>query len=313
MSAPAPKVAVCAATYLRPQGLTRLLEALDRLTFPRMGAAQVEVVIVDNDPGGSARAVCDALRPGLRWPLRYAWEEQRGISFARNRAVREAAPDADFIAFVDDDEIPEPTWLDEMLAVQREHAADLVAGPVVPEFEETVPDWIVRGRFFDLPRYATGERIEHAGTGNVLIRAALLREMAEPFDTRMALSGGEDTIFFLRLAREGRTMVWADEALIRETVPPSRARAGWILQRAYRVGNTWSLCERELRPSPKVSALRVAKGLARIAQGVVLLPLAAVRGWHVAVQAGRYISVGAGNLAGIAGVQYQEYRTRAGR
>jgi succinoglycan biosynthesis protein ExoM len=307
------KVAVCTLTYLRPHGLKRLLLGLDRLTFEASPAPELEVVVVDNDPEGSAESVCEALRSRIRWPLRYHREPTRGISFARNAAVNAARDRADFIAFIDDDEVPEPTWLDELLRVQRRYDADVVSGPVVRSFESEVEPWVVRGRFFEDPRFETGERVEHPATNNVLIRAGVFEGMEEPFDPRFALAGGEDTHFFLRLARDGRRMVWADEALVREWVPGSRARAKWILQRAFRRGNTWSICERELRPSGRVLGLRVAKGAARIGYGVLMLPPSLVLGRHALVKSLQYMWFGAGNLAGLMGLRYQEYKVIHGK
>lgn len=316
MSSPtAARVSVCAATFRRPVGLERLLRALDRLEFRAAPRPDLEIVVVDNDPDGSARATCDRLRAELRWALRYVHEARRGISHARNRACAEAASrGSQWLAFIDDDEIPEPQWLDQLLAVATAHGADLVAGPVVPQFEADAPDWARSGGFFDLKRYATGERIEHAGTGNVLLRVGALAEMGpEPFDPRMALSGGEDTLFFLRFARAGRVMVWADEAMAYETIPPTRTRRDWVLKRAFRKGSTWSVCERELQPGARVAASRAAKGMVRIAQGMALLPAAVLRGRPATLRALEYVYVGAGNLAGLVGVQYQEYRTTHGQ
>ncbi len=305
------KVAVCVVTYLRPQGLERLLRALDGLRFDRGGAPELEVVVVDNDPEGSAAAVCREEAPGLRWPLRYEHEPRRGVSSARNRAV-DAARGAGFIAFIDDDEVPEPTWLEELLRVQAAYDADVVSGPVVQRFEGEVPEWVERGRFFDVRRLPTGAVREDPGAGNVLIRTAVLAGMEAPFDERFSLTGGEDTHLFLRLARAGCRMVWADDALAYEWTPPARTRAGWILRRVYRTANTWSACERELRPEPRALALRVAKGVARIAYGLALLPVSPVFGRHMVVRSLWYVCFGAGNLTGLTGLRYQEYRTTHG-
>ncbi|UCC32144.1 MAG: glycosyltransferase family 2 protein, partial [Phycisphaerales bacterium] len=112
------RVAVCVITCRRPEGLQRLLRALNALTF-RGDPPDIEVIVVDNDADTSAASVCDLLRRDLNWPLRYEVEPQRGIPFARNRAVACAADTADFVSFIDDDEVPQPSWLDELLAVQR--------------------------------------------------------------------------------------------------------------------------------------------------------------------------------------------------
>jgi len=304
------KVAVCAVTYLRPRGLARLLEGLSALRFAGGRGPEMEIVVVDNDPARSAEAVCDEWSGRLPWPLRYRHEERRGVSHARNAAVaaaREAG--AGMMAFIDDDEVPQPGWLDELLRVQARHQADVVAGPVLPVFEGEVPEWVKRGGFFEAPRLPTGAHKRDPGAGNVLIRMAVLRDMPEPFDPRFTLTGGEDTHLFLRLASAGAVMVWADEAVAHEWTPATRTRARWILQRVYRTANTWSACEREIHPSPRAAAMRVAKGLARIGIGVATLPAGLVKGRSGVVRSLWYIAFGAGNLTGLTRLRFQEYRT----
>jgi succinoglycan biosynthesis protein ExoM len=304
-------VSVCIITYRRPQGLARLLGALNSLTFMKCPAAVIEVIVVDNDAQQSGAAVCRDW-PAGRFQLTYDVEPRRGISQARNRAVRRASATADFIAFVDDDEVPSPFWLDELLYVQGTWDADVIAGPVLPAFPETVPPWAIKGRFFERARYPTGHRSPHVGAGNALVRAQLFREKGLVFDERMALTVGEDVLLFSRMLRLGYSIVWADDAVVYEWVPDSRLTPGWVLQRAYRLGNTWSLCERELNPSMATRLMRIAKGLGRIVQGIVLLPPSLLLGPHAVLNSVRWIMLGTGNLSGVAGFRYEEYRKAHG-
>jgi succinoglycan biosynthesis protein ExoM len=304
-------VSVCIITYRRPEGLARLFAALDGLTFTKCPAAVMEVIVVDNDAQESAAAVCRDRSTG-RYSLTYDVEPRRGIPQARNRAVQRASDLADFIAFVDDDEIPSSGWLDELLYVQRTWDADVIAGPVLPAFPETVPHWAVKGRFFDRARYPTGYPSPHVGAGNALVRARLFREKGLAFDERMALTGGEDVLLFSLISRLGYSIIWADEAVVYEWVPQSRLTPTWVLQRAYRLGNTWSLCERELNPSMATRLMRIAKGVGRIVQGVLLLAPSLLVGPHAVLNSVRWIVLGAGNLSGVAGFRYEEYRTTHG-
>jgi succinoglycan biosynthesis protein ExoM len=304
------KVSLCVCTYRRPVGLRRLLEAVARLRTER--AESLEIVVVDNDPDGSARATLDGMADGMPFILRYVHEPRRGISFARNRAVAASDAASEWIAFLDDDEEPEAGWLDALLAAQARFVADVVAGPVPPRYESDVPKWILRGRFHEAQRHATGTVLPYADTGNVLVRASLFRAFPAPFAAQLALAGGEDTHFFLRVARAGHRIVWADDAVAWEWVPPSRVRLPWLLRRAFRCGNTWALLERELDPSWRVLALRIARGAGRIVTGAVLLPLSLVRGRHAVVTILRRMCFGAGSLAGVMGYRYDEYRTTHG-
>ncbi len=309
-------VTVCIATYRRAEGLRRLLEGIDGLTFRKADPPEVRIVVVDNDPAGSASGVCKGLAPKLGWPLDYHAEPRRGISYARNTAVARAREGANFIACIDDDEVPEPGWLDELLHVQRSYAADVVSGPVLPYFPDPVPAWVVRGGFFEQafehPRYPTGRELEVTATSNVLIRAGIFEETGLLFDERLALTGGEDVHFFARVRRAGYKIVHADDAVVHEWIPGSRANARWVLRRAYRVGNAHTLIEEYLGSDKRTRAVRIAKGCGRIVQGVLLMPLSLpvlfLSGRWMFVQSLLYICRGAGMLAGMIGVRFEEYR-----
>jgi succinoglycan biosynthesis protein ExoM len=304
----ASRVAICIATYRRPRMLATLLKALDRLTFRKMPEPRVTVVVIDNDADASAQESVERAAGRARWPLCYGIESRRGISYARNRAIAAAGKDCDFVVFIDDDEVPRRNWLDELLFVQANQNADVVAGPVVARFEALPPAWIERGRCFERPRYRSGQQPAVAGAGNVLIRASQLDGLSGPFDARFALSGAEDTHLFMRLRMAGGRMVWADEAMVEERVPNSRMNWKWVLQRAYRGGNGYALCELDLHSGRGVRWRRAVKGAARIAQGVGLLTLAPAYGVAGLVSASARVCLGVGMLAGVLGYRYEEYR-----
>mgnify|MGYP001620127384 CR=1 FL=1 len=300
-------VAICALTFCRPDGIRCLLAGLGRLHEP--SGATVEVIVVDNDEARSAEAVVQAAAGTIRWPVQYIVEPRRGIAQGRNRAVAAAhAAGADFVAFIDDDEVPSPAWLDELLRVQVATHAGVVTGPVVPVFQEPPPAWVVQGAFFERPRFPTGERLTYARTSNVLIEGSLMRDTATPFDERFGLSGGEDTHFFMRVRLGGAHIVWADGAMVSELVPATRVSVRWLVRRAYRRGNTLSLCLRDLSDSWPRRGRRVAGGILQVALGTVRLA-SAVAGRARAVAGLAQIAYGVGLVTGLVGVRYEEYRT----
>ena len=301
------KVDIAIATYRRPKGLARLLHGLDRLRFPE-AAPDLRVIVVDNDAEGSARALCEEVRGWLDLPLVHCVEKRRGIPQARNAAVAAALERADFLAFIDDDEVPSPLWLAELLRVQAATGADAVAGPCEPVFEEPVPRWVERGGFFQRARHATGARIGCAFTHNVLVRARALAQLDSLFDESMALFGGSDVELFQRFAARGHAIVWADEALVFEWVPGSRANARWILERAFRVGASSAFVDRHRRERPMPRAHLFAHGGWCLVKGATLLPVGALRGRAGAVRALRLAAFGAGRIGGLAGIQREEYR-----
>lgn len=307
------KVVICVISYRRPNGLARLLTALDRQIFERSPTPELTLLVVDNDPEGSAAPVCEVARATLTIPVEYRLESRRGIPYARNAAVEHVGASADLIAFVDDDEVPEPSWLDALITAQADYQADVVTGPVIAEFEDPPPAWVVKGGFFNRERRPTGSQVTVARTGNVLIRTSVFGAMHPAFDERLALTGGSDTHFFLRVWRAGFKLIWADDAIIREWVVGSRITVPYVLRRSYRIGNTRGICERDFgraRGQQSVGALRAAWW---IAKGVSSLPVAAFRGTHAVLLSARGICIGAGYFAGRIGVRFEEYRTTDGR
>jgi succinoglycan biosynthesis protein ExoM len=298
-------LAVCVATLARPDGLRRLLESLGRLA-PEPEATPARVVVVDNDGAGSARAVVDALT-GFPWPIKYVVEPKPGISAARNTGVRHAGA-VDFVAFVDDDEWVDPSWLVELLRAQERTHAQVVVGPVIPAFEEIQPPgWVAKGRFFAAQTHAPDEQLHFAYTGNVLVHKSVLEPAGAPFNERFGLLGGEDTHFFMRVYLRGAKIVWAANARVYESIPAARMTVSWLLRREYRRGNTLSLCLRELEDSGPRRVKRVAHGLARLGQAGVLVVGSPAFGRQVLVRGLQRAAFGAGLITGLGAHSYREY------
>jgi succinoglycan biosynthesis protein ExoM len=308
-----PRVAVCVATYRRPELLAGLLASLARLE-PRRHPAEVRVVVTDNDECGSAAGVVEAFRGAAPFELEYAVQPERNISLARNLAVERAlAWGADWVAFVDDDEVVRPEWLDELLEVQRCSGADAVSGTVLPRFAPGAPAWADRSGVYARRHRRSGEPVAFLATHNALVAAPLLRRPGGPFDPAFGVSGGGDSLFFLRCAREGARMVGAAAAVAEENVPPERLRPGWVLRRAFRNGNGAVYCERALPDGSRRVAQRVLKGLARMAASTAILPLALLLGRAATLRALWGVCYGAGCGVALLGYRYEEYRDPAHR
>ena len=305
-------VAICIITYQRPESLKRLLDGLNRLTFSQNEPPELKVIVVDNDSAGSADRVCDNIRSSFNYPLLYSTESRRGISYARNQAIACVPLDTDFVAFIDDDEVPDNTWLDELLTAQSKYNADVVSGPVLPYFASDVAAWIDKGKFFERPRYPTGYQRKTCATNNVLVRRKIFSSMNKLFDERFALTGGEDGHFFGRVYQTGYKIIWSNEALVYEWIPESRTNIKWLIKRTFRSYSIFTLKEQEFNGSIKTLLMTIIKASGRIILGILLLLLSPFLGKHIFVKALLNICGGAGRFSGLMGMTYQEYKTIQG-
>jgi succinoglycan biosynthesis protein ExoM len=293
-------------TYQRPEGLQRLLESLRQLSFTNEQPPTWQVVVVDNDPAAPARTLVAQIGEAFPVPIRYGVEPIQGIASARNKVVT-LAPPCDFIAFIDDDEVADPHWLDQLLAVQQETQADIVTGPVIPLYEAVPPRWIVRGGFFDRRRLPTGSSVHFAASNNILVKSEWLRTLPGPFDMRFNLTGGSDSHFSRRVIQHGGKVIWADEAIVKEYNPPNRLMVSWILQRAFRIAFTTTLIEKDLY-SFYIVFMRFLKACYNFFLGFVLfIPFVVYYGYPGIIKSLQKMARSAGAIYALFGGHYEEY------
>ena len=305
------EVTIAIATFRRPRGLKRLLDSLALLNT----TAGVTVLVADNDSDEhEGFDLCERMRRDYRWPLEAFVVPERGIAQVRNALIARAMQRHAmmFLAMPDDDGAADPDWLDALLRTQRDTMADVVAGAVVPAFEEPPPNWASRAPGIAPLRGTTGPVSMIHGTGNTLFTRTCLERAGHPvFDLDYALTGGEDKELFTRLKRKGARFAFCDEAVIRETMPASRVTLSWILQRAYRIGNSDMRVFLQYRDGFFAMLREIAKiGGALLSapfMSLILLPRANRR-----IDGLRLMARAAGKFVALFGRHYHEYATTHG-
>lgn len=277
------KIAVCICTCDRPALLRRTLEALQGIILDGLGGVEVEVIVVDNGAGAKARPVCEALSKQLPMALHLAEQPRRGISFARNKAVEVAlSRGAEFLAFIDDDDWPEPDWLLRLLETQRSSKADLVFGFWHIDANEDLPDWVTSTPAFKQPDRDAKAYLgmpRWASSCNVLVRAGMLQRMepvGEPFAAKFAFVGGEDKDFFIRAIRAGASFAWTLESLIHKCNDVERVTVRGQLKRAFRIGCSTMNLLREHGSAPAIRKKR-KKSIKKLVKSAIALPISIFR------------------------------------
>lgn len=312
-------MSVAVPTYRRVAELAELLPLInDQLSRLAATGIEGELLVIDNDPGQSARPLVSEVAPGS-----YRSEPTPGVVAVRNRALAEA-DGRDLLIFLDDDQTPSAGWLAGLVGLWLAAPADArpgaVAGPVTSVLPEGVDRWIGEGGFFDRryrARLRTGEVIAEVATTNLLLDLRKIRVLGLSFDPFLGLSGGEDSLFTRTLSASGAEIWWCAEAGVLEHVPGGRLTRGWVCRRALSSGNTAARVDLMLTASgPGRTTLRarlLLRGLSRTGGGALAgLVGQATRSPGRQGRAARTSFRGLGLLLGALDLSYLEYR-RTGR
>lgn len=262
---------------------------------------KLELVIVQNT-GGDVSPDVAAVRDEVGGVCDIILEPRAGIPQARNRAIGHAiAGGFDYVAFIDDDAVPDEAWLAASVRALRESGAQAVTGPQEPVFPEGAPPRLSRAAIYKAIDNEPGASCRWAASNNVVFSVPFVRDHGLRLDETFA-TGGSDKEFFRRFVRAGGRIIWAAEAVVREDVIPGRLTLSWALRRSWRLGTTGFRIERAGRPVAGAVALCLFKGGAYLAAGLALLPLVLVPRHAGCIDGLCYLTHGAGFILGISPV-----------
>ena len=234
---PRPAVSIVIPTHSeqRWDALVRTVAAARSQTW---APAEI-VVVVDHNPGLYRRARRDLAGVSVLENL-YA----QGVSGNRNTGAFHTS--TSLIAFLDDDTVAAPDWLERLVAPL---AADpLVVGAgggISPDWAGTEPSWLpeeflwaVGGSYAGMP--TTTAPIRNVWSASMIVRRDTFLAVGG-FRTGFGKLGNrnrpEDTELCLRMsALAGGHWMYVPGAMIRHEVPASRSTFGFFLRRCYAEG-----------------------------------------------------------------------------
>lgn len=235
-----PRITVCICTYDRYDVLTSALESVLNQSLPR---DQYRIVVVDNSPDHDKAEAFGA--PYRDEPfLDYRIERTPGLSNARNVGARECG--TEYIAYMDDDAIASPQWL-ELLADAFDRYGDnavVAGGRVDPIWEIPRPAWLHDWNtgYVSVVDWGGETRIAAAGEWlagtNIAFRVKPLLEFGG-FDAKLGRIGGGATLLsneeiaMLDYFRgQGFDALYVPEASVRHLVEKRRLTQEWFRKRA---------------------------------------------------------------------------------
>jgi glycosyltransferase involved in cell wall biosynthesis len=228
-----PGVTVVVCTRDRPLQLQACLDALVKQRYPKF-----HILVVDNACAEPVDEICRIKGVAC------IHEPVPGLTRARNVGARAAR--AELIAYIDDDAIPEPQWLEALarefvdpavaavagktrymkalgdtLFMSDEPAPDEIGARPHRSFDKGTQDWFALACFGGI------------GDGNTMAFRRDVIASSDIFDERLGrgrlLEGGDEHVAFMSLIADGYRVNYAPDAIVRHPTPATPA-----LQRARR-------------------------------------------------------------------------------
>lgn len=197
------------------------------------------VVVIDHNPALLARA-----QDGLPGVIVTANAGPAGASASRNSGV--SVSHGEIVAFLDDDAVASPTWLEALLGPFTSPDVVGAGGRLDPLWAASRPrwfpyefDWAVGGSYRGMPE--TAVPVRNVWSNNMAIRRSVFDSVGgfrSDFGKVGHRSRPEDTDLCLRAsaAQPGGTWVYEPAAIAGHRVPLTRATLRFFLRRCYNEG-----------------------------------------------------------------------------
>lgn len=262
-----PEISVIICTYNRDKYIYRTLEHIARNGFP---AERYEILLIDNNSTDRTFTYCQKFRENFSdVNFRYFQETRQGLSFARNRGIREAQ--GEILLFLDDDAFMQENYLHQLTLYLKDYP-DTAAfgGKITPEYESgKVPVWMSKWTYSWVSAIDKGREVclfegrSYPIGANMGFRRTALP--ADGFNTSLGrnkgnLMGGEEKDIFHRLKANKARVYYFPKTEVIHVIPEKRTTPAYIRQMASGIGKSERL--RTLGISRKVYRKRLfAEGI----------------------------------------------------
>lgn len=233
---PTASVVICSYTEERWDLLMEVIDSVNAQTF----APRQLIVVVDHNVNLYKRLIAtvqDVTLVESRGPT--------GLSGARNTGV--GLVTSDVVAFLDDDAVAAPDWLERLMALYDDVDVLGVGGRVEPLWERGRPghfgeelDWIVGCSHRGMPKVAS--EVRNVIGANMSFRLEVLQQVGG-FNVALGRQGAkplgcEETEICIRsiIGSPGSRIVYEPAALVRHHVPAHRGSFRYMLSRSWSEG-----------------------------------------------------------------------------
>jgi len=253
---PSVSVVICAYTEDRWDQMVASVNSAARQSHP----AEEIIVAIDHNP-----SLLDKVRSRFPGVVVVANSESPGLSGARNSGITVAR--GDIVAFLDDDAVAAPDWLERLCAGYRNAEVAGVGGSIEPDWHGNQsawfpPEfgWVVGCSYEGMPRRISP--IRNLIGANMSFRREFLVELGG-FRSGMGRIGSypagcEETELCIRAHQRwpGSILLYDPAARVRHNISSGRTGAGYFRSRCYAEGLSKALVSRSVGAGDGLSSER---------------------------------------------------------
>ena len=236
-------VSVIVATYNRCDFLEDCIKSYNDQDCDK---SLFEVLIINNNSTDATESVSKALIE--KYPevdVRYMVETDQGLSYGRNRGIKEAK--YGFIHFFDDDAVATPNYISTIIdTFERYPKAKAAGGKILLNYFEGRPNWasVYMESIFGLFDIGDIEmefpRKNYPRGSNMTMKRELFEAVGE-FDVSLGrkgkiMLGGEEKEMFQRVYESGASVIYNPLTVCYHAVPEPRTRFEFIKNQVFGIG-----------------------------------------------------------------------------
>ena len=196
---------------------------------------KIELILIDDGSCDKSSDICK------KWGqkdsrIRYIYQENQGVSVARNRGMKEAR--GDYITFIDADDYVCDTYCEELLEILLERELDILyceATSFSPEGEMTSHGYSRAVYVWKGTDYEYDKPKEHRSAWGVIYRTSVIKGLDFPKDIYV----GEDAVFFARAVCRAGRIGYYDASLYYYRVLENSAYHGSFDKKKYTEIEAW--------------------------------------------------------------------------
>jgi glucosyl-dolichyl phosphate glucuronosyltransferase len=242
------EISAVIVTHNRSGYLARTIDSLAHQTLAR---ERYEIVVVDNASTDNTRQMVESCMS--LGNLRYVYQPIIGTARTRNAGWRNAR--SPYVAYLDDDALAAPDWLEKILAAFELFGpqAGVLGGPIDPLWEAPQPSWLsdqMLGCFSvyhwsEVPAVLTPD--QWLSSCNIAYPRQVLEETGgfrEDLGRRgNSLMANEEPDLSRRIEARGYQSVYHPDVQVRHHVMSSKLNKPWFRRYSYSQGQSTALME----------------------------------------------------------------------